>query len=276
MTKYICAIIISILIILLFYNYKKENMTRIYRGVGALNDADSPAVASGVVNSMPLFDYTYTFWDGVEQASCDDCSTPSLCPTCPNYSVTKINGSGPMTHATVNGAAAPMTTIDESFAPSRSSGYSEYDGADDGGTLPIPADQDDLQFMTQREKIGGNWSVRYYPYFNSPCNRTRYHKDEFPYTGDPNPFDREGSPVTLGIKPGGCAQLGRTSPVSLANFKNTSDQTLKIISVNMLGLENVKRCAPEPDPSTYWNYNGYLYKPQIPGEDSEPLVDVTI
>lgn len=65
-----------------------EAMTKIRRGVGFANDANEIQVAAGVVNSAPILDYTYTYWDGVTNASCDECANKILCPHCPQYKET--------------------------------------------------------------------------------------------------------------------------------------------------------------------------------------------
>ncbi len=59
--------------------------TKIFRGVGMLNDADEIPVASGIIHSSPIFDYTYTYWDGVKTTSCDDCASQYICPKCPQW-----------------------------------------------------------------------------------------------------------------------------------------------------------------------------------------------
>ena len=61
-----------------------ESATLIRRTVGTRNDADEVSMP-GVIVSMPIMDMTHTYWDGVKKASCDDCLTPALCPSCPQY-----------------------------------------------------------------------------------------------------------------------------------------------------------------------------------------------
>ncbi len=68
----------------------KEAMTRIHRGVGVLNEADETPVAAGVVNSAPIMDYTYTYWDGSRDVSCDECPNEIVCAgSCPHMTVTR-------------------------------------------------------------------------------------------------------------------------------------------------------------------------------------------
>jgi hypothetical protein len=83
-------IIFMILLIVLFNNPVQENMTRIFRGVGVANDADEQPVAAGVISSMPLADYTYTYFDGKKLESCDLCPNAVVCPKCPQFSSEKF------------------------------------------------------------------------------------------------------------------------------------------------------------------------------------------
>ncbi len=67
-----------------------EHMTRIHRGVGVLNDADEIPVAAGIVASTPLMDYTYTYWDGERNVSCDECPNETVCAgSCPHMTITR-------------------------------------------------------------------------------------------------------------------------------------------------------------------------------------------
>lgn len=120
------CIIIAIIIILIFIiTYKiftrRESMTRIYRGVGALNDGDETPVAAGVVNSMPVFDYTYTYWDGAKTTSCDDCPNEIVCPSCPQYANTQGNLQLPVTTVTSITDSNNLTKynhgVNEHFSP---------------------------------------------------------------------------------------------------------------------------------------------------------------
>ena len=83
---YFC-ILAAILIVLATYIlfFEPFRGTRIFRGVGTLNDADEIPVAAGIINSSPLFDYTYTYWDGAKLTSCDDCASSYICPQCPQF-----------------------------------------------------------------------------------------------------------------------------------------------------------------------------------------------
>ncbi len=59
--------------------------SRIFRGVGVLNDADEIPVAAGIISSTPIMDMTHTYWDGKYVTSCDECTSGLLCPNCPQY-----------------------------------------------------------------------------------------------------------------------------------------------------------------------------------------------
>jgi hypothetical protein len=62
--------------------------TRIVRGVGLANDADETKLGGGIITSQPIFDRTYTYFDGTELVSCDECPNPVLCQGCPNMMAT--------------------------------------------------------------------------------------------------------------------------------------------------------------------------------------------
>lgn len=64
---------------------RAEAMTRIRRGVGVLNTADETPVAAGIIHSTPIMDLTHTYWNGVENTSCDECPNAESCPRCPQY-----------------------------------------------------------------------------------------------------------------------------------------------------------------------------------------------
>ncbi len=84
------ALVIFILIVLI-WRMSQENMTKIRRGVGFVNDADEIPVAAGVIHSAPILDYTYSYNDGAYLASCDECPNKFVCPGCPQF---KSNSAG--------------------------------------------------------------------------------------------------------------------------------------------------------------------------------------
>lgn len=75
----------SLLIVTLLIIWRIERMTRIRRTVGTANEANEQQVAAGIVNSLPLMDYTYTYWDGLKRTSCDECPNATVCPHCPQF-----------------------------------------------------------------------------------------------------------------------------------------------------------------------------------------------
>ena len=83
--RLLIAMIIVIIIILLITYKQKESMTKIYRGVGFLNTGDETPVASGIVNSGPVGDMTYSYFDGSSLESCDMCPNGIVCPSCPQF-----------------------------------------------------------------------------------------------------------------------------------------------------------------------------------------------
>lgn len=92
----VSGIIIAIFIIvsLWHYNYDEAmSTTRIIRGVGVLNDDDGAAFGGGIITSKPIFDTTYTYFDGKERQSCDSCPSKYLCPKCPQMIEHMVDGS---------------------------------------------------------------------------------------------------------------------------------------------------------------------------------------
>lgn len=81
----IVGLIVYIAVYYFWMRPKKEKMTKIRRGVGFLNDADEQPVAAGVIHSAPVLDYTYTYWDGAKEESCDACPNKTVCPECPQF-----------------------------------------------------------------------------------------------------------------------------------------------------------------------------------------------
>ncbi len=88
MKKYIIAILLVVVMICAFStrpSARAEHMSRIRRTVGTYNEANEIQVPPGVVNSVPIMDYTYSYWDGARIASCDECPNAVVCPTCPQF-----------------------------------------------------------------------------------------------------------------------------------------------------------------------------------------------
>lgn len=86
------GILIGLLILLLATTFSESlvgSRTRILRTVGTVNDGDEIPSAAGMITSIPLFDYSYTWNDGVSERSCDECIDPNMCPKCPNVGATE-------------------------------------------------------------------------------------------------------------------------------------------------------------------------------------------
>lgn len=111
----LCEILCTIVILILLYRTGlQETMTKIRRGVAFGNDADETPVAAGVVRSAPIFDMTYTYWDGVANASCDECPNKILCPNCPRYKETLTNYA--LAPGDVSPSAAPADLMTAYYA----------------------------------------------------------------------------------------------------------------------------------------------------------------
>lgn len=67
-----------------------EHMTRIRRTVGTYNSGNDQQVAPGMIDSMAIMDYRYTWTDGRHVFSCDECPNKQSCPHCPQYRASSI------------------------------------------------------------------------------------------------------------------------------------------------------------------------------------------
>ena len=78
----IIALLIVIISVVMGVNMT-EHMTRIRRTVGTYNSGNDKQVAPGMIDSMAIMDYRYTWTDGPHIYSCDECPSQQLCPKCP-------------------------------------------------------------------------------------------------------------------------------------------------------------------------------------------------
>ncbi len=125
MYRAIIAVIIIIVILLLILPYGREAMTKIRRTVGTANEANEIQVAAGVVNSVPIMDYTYTYWDGDKITSCDECPNAIVCPHCPQFSTSERMGAEHFDLAAgTHGYESSVVDINADYTDSR-----EYMGA---------------------------------------------------------------------------------------------------------------------------------------------------
>jgi hypothetical protein len=93
------AVLIAAVILLLVLVCSKETFehlrgqgTRIFRTTGVYNEADEVRLPPGIIVSVPVFDYTHTYWDGKSNRSCDECPSKFMCPNCPKYKENMGNG----------------------------------------------------------------------------------------------------------------------------------------------------------------------------------------
>jgi hypothetical protein len=86
------GIIVAVLILIISLTVGiKETMTRIRRTVGTYNSADEVQLP-GVITSMPIMDYRHVWTDGLRVYSCDECPSKNMCPKCPKFQLTSIEG----------------------------------------------------------------------------------------------------------------------------------------------------------------------------------------
>src|SRR5689334_8731642 len=94
MRTLLIGFVILFVLLILCSSRGRESMTRILRGVGQANEADEVTVASGIITSAPLMDYTHTYWDGNKFTSCDECPNSVVCPGCPQFRENFYNPNG--------------------------------------------------------------------------------------------------------------------------------------------------------------------------------------
>lgn len=78
-------LVLAVVVVIIIYLTGKESMTKIRRGVGFANDANESPIAAGIIHGAPIMDYTYTYFDGKQMVSCDECPSKYMCGECPQF-----------------------------------------------------------------------------------------------------------------------------------------------------------------------------------------------
>ncbi len=245
------AIIIAIIIVLIVitFAYSRESMTKIRRTVGTFNTANEIQVAPGIINSMPIMDYRYTWTDGLRVYSCDECPSRIMCPRCPQFHVTPIEsatggkdiegGESPDHGHGKNLGAQPEETIVRPPVIADAQAEFKDEDLDLIGSCPsrtlLPAFDLDAEFVSSRARIGCGGAMNKNPhrFYGTP--------PEFrSLIGINNDCIIDGDRMVL---PGATCSKGTSSVMSVYS--------------NVMGL-------PNPGPHTasceFLGPQGYLYK----------------
>lgn len=252
------AVLVVFAVMILFFIFVRpgESMTRIRRTVGVVNTANETQVAPGIVNSVPIMDYRYTWTDGIRIYSCDECPSRGMCLRCPQFHVTPIESMEGGSDASVG--VSPVHTLVAGESPDHGHGdnlgktitevkhrapvnisdtQSEFTdddlnliGACSGREL-LPAFDLDPEFVSSRERVGcGGASIR--------VGKRFY-----------------GVPENIGINNDCIADGDRMVLPGVTCSKGVS--STKLLYNNVLGL-------PSPSPFTasceFLGPQGYLYK----------------
>lgn len=233
--KYILGALLVILVLIIVWKFgRTEHMTKIRRTVGTANEANEIQVAPGIVNSVPIMDYTYTYWDGTRMTSCDECPSAIICPKCPQFS-----GAQHTEHFVVRGGGKfPQEKIlDTTEINVNPAGVEYFDSA------PIVVNSDDISqthdldpgYTSSRERMGA-CSTRQYS-----TNRAAGYVSRWDYNGDETDDKFDGKNIAL----------SRTS------CKPVDNSTLKLLYTDVMGLTNP---PPSADDCEFYGANKYLYK----------------
>jgi hypothetical protein len=210
-----------------------EHMTRIRRTVGTANEANETQVAPGVVNSVPIMDYTHTYWDGSRVTSCDECPNGIVCPACPQFRTAAHTGEKFMVK---HGGVSPRETIlDSDYEVGLESFHADNatypSGYDIMYPTALPTHDLDSGYITSRERMGA-------------CSSRTYGRGlAAGYVARNDTFDMiddtDNGPVMLRCNGGPCSPAIRV----LADAANLMIDA-----------------PPAKDECEYYGYNGYLYK----------------
>lgn len=221
-----------------WYSPTTEHMTRIRRTVGTANEANEIQVAPGVVNSMPILDYTYSYWDGARVASCDECPNAIVCPKCPQYVPFSPNekfvvrGGNKFPHEKI---------LDSTEINVNPAGVEYFDSAPSVLTSDDISQTHDLDpgYVSSRERMGA-CSTRQYSTNRAAGYVARGDFDNFDKNTD-DKFD------------------GKNIALSRTGCKPVDNSTLKLLYTDVMGLTNP---PPSADDCEFYGANKYLYKEQ--------------
>lgn len=247
---------------------KSENMSRIRRGVGA------DGIAAGVITSYIIPDLTFTYFNGVEEESCDLCPNADLCPECPDSksyfeqftsSVSNLlTGNEGLSNrpfivqSSYTGSGQKGVIIDaDNTSYSRAVGssplYGGWGGAvmADTTTIPVSAfsPERDAEFENSRESVGASYTgATGRPNVEQFCDRGES------FLSQPDEaFDSVRTASTIG---GPIHSVGYNRP---SCHIPTDNKTFGILYADVMGITQIDD-GPSADICEIDGENGYIYK----------------
>lgn len=253
----ITALIITLLIIILSVIVGadfdlRETMTRLRRTVGAYNSANDRQLPA----AAPM-DYRSVWTDGIRVYSCDECPNKAMCPNCPKYKMTSIEGfsGGESKDPSAGGGSEGSSKDDAGSNSTHTDALISLDAPvrlaksiqpeylpDELNVLgqPMvsslgPAFDLDPEFVSSRARIGAGCGT--------PCNKNKVSIRGLTYdtaslgTANDDLFDGDRKVV--------------------CNHKGLGASSMKLLYTNTMGLENN---TPFTASCEFLGPQGYLYK----------------
>lgn len=253
-------LVLVLLTIYYYWTHIRESMSNGYSylnkcsWMGFLSSNDIDEIKAATINKNPFMDYTYSYWNGVQRLSCDECPNSYICKECPQWKV----GPGLYTdHNRVRGIYNEIDVGVDEKAPGVNTEYfigddeqpangkdtpNEYDGKFDPprvhNTL-LPSHDMDAGYVKSRDHMG--------------AVKTKHSL----HGGNLTAMTGEATTDSLAAseKFGQLRMLGK-KPCNYGDSINNTP-AMKLLYVDIMGLNN-----PPPDKGDceYLRYNGYLYK----------------
>jgi hypothetical protein len=241
-------LIIVIVLILIMCNtnmpgYAREKMSNGYSylnkcsWMGFLTSNDIDEIKASAINKNPFMDYTYTYWNGVQRLSCDECPNKYVCEECPQMKAPPGYFADPNTvDDNVPGSNAEYFISDDVQPANGKDTPNVYDTPtrpDQQTDTVMPSHDMDNEYKMSRDHMG---AVR------TPASL---------HGGNLTAMVGESTTDTLAAdeKFGQLRMLGG-KPYS-------SSPAMKLLYVDIMGLQNP---LPSKGDCEYLRYNGYLYK----------------
>jgi len=261
------GIIIVIVLLLIAYRsgiigYTGEKMSNGYNWMnncswtGLLSSNDIDEIKNATINKNPYMDYTYTYWNGVQRLSCDECPNAYACKECPQMKVL------PGYYTDQNRIRGIYNEIDvgvDEKAPLVNSEYFIGDdpqpanGKDTPNTYDVTRDDQrehtimpshdlDSEYKTSRDHMGAVRNKGPHLHGGNLTSMVGETTDEL---GADEKFKQ--------LRMLGCK---KSKP---CNYSGTcsGSPAMKLLYTDIMGLQNP---LPDRGDCEYLRYNGYLYK----------------
>lgn len=266
------TIIVLVLVLLSAYHfglitYTTEKMSNGYNylnkcsWMGFLTSNDVDEIKAATINKNPFMDYTYSYWNGVQRLSCDECPNSYICQECPQMRVLP----GYYTDQNrIRGIYNEINVGVDEKAPGENTEYFSKIGgligddhqAANGKDTPnvydlthkpdqvvnnvvLPSHDLDSDYMSNRDHMGAVST----PAKSHGSNLTAMVGEP---TTDTLAADEKFKQLRM---------LGGCKPCN--GFKKCGSPAMKLLYTDIMGLQNP---LPDRGDCEYLRYNGYLYK----------------